>query len=61
MEPIINLSIAKPEKVRAGLYLDSVLHQVIAAIAEHNGISFNEAAILLIDRGIQAYQQDSGE
>jgi len=49
----LTLQIDKPEKSRAGLYLDKDLHDELTYIAEASGVSFNEAAIELIKTGIE--------
>jgi len=47
----------KPQKARAGLYLDKELHEAVKGIAARSGISYNETVIELIKAGIKSHQE----
>lgn len=49
---MLKLDIDKKFKVRQGLYMDEALLNTVHEVAENSGISWNQAAIELIERGL---------
>ena len=49
----IQLKSERAPKVRTGLYIEEELLAQVRGIADHNGISVNEALVLLVKRGIE--------
>lgn len=51
---------AAPEKRRAGVYLDIELFELVSRIAHRNGLSWNDCAVKLIQRGISTIRKKKG-